>query len=252
MSARHMCGSCQPPSPGSYLGWAGMPSIFLQKVPGSSRCRVVGPHLILGNLKVLLRGVVCVASGLSVDGNLWVRGCFLGGCIDGNKWRRGSLALFGISSQLYHSCTCCVLQGASQQGGRSPKSFLNDFLMSLWVVACPERGVGTAAAARYVMAVSAGLLLTLACFTPLQSHLWRRSAPLLRSWWWWRERQATARCTAKGRFESGNLGTALKASSPARWRPREGTSSALNTHPNNTLPDQLLCQPAVTFNVLPR
>lgn len=35
----------------------------------------------------------------------------------------------------------------------------------------------------------------------------------------------TARCAAKGRFESGNLGTALKPSSPVCWCVREGMAS---------------------------
>ena len=44
------------------------------------------------------------------------------------------------------------------------------FLVALWVAVCPEWVAGTAAAARYVGAVSGGLLLTLACFLLLQSH----------------------------------------------------------------------------------
>ena len=119
----------------------------------------------------------------------------------------------------------------------------------------PERVAGTAAAARYAMAVSGGLLLTLACFSLLQSHFWHCCAPLLRSSWWWRERQAIARCAAKGKFESGNLGTALKPSSPARWHPREGTSSA--QHPSKQHPTRsaavsassdISCPTEVTLN----
>lgn len=78
--------------------------------------------------------------------------------------------------------------------------------MALWVAVRPERVAGMVAAAGYVMAASGGLLLTLACFSLLQSHFWHCSAPRLRSLWWWREQQVTARCAAKGRFESGNLG----------------------------------------------
>lgn len=66
----------------------------------------------------------------------------------------------------------------------------------------------------------AGLLFSVA------KPLWHCSAPLLRSPWWRRERQATASCAATGRFESGNLGTAPQRSSPVCWCPREGTSSA--------------------------
>lgn len=70
VSARHMCGSRQSPSPGSYLGWARVPSIFLQKVLESSR-EWWAPISSLGSLKLCLEGCF-VASGLSIDGNLWV------------------------------------------------------------------------------------------------------------------------------------------------------------------------------------
>lgn len=44
------------------------------------------------------------------------------------------------------------------------------------------------------------------------------------------KQQTTARYASKVGFESGDLGTALKMSSPARWHPQEGTSAA--RHPS--------------------
>lgn len=97
--------------------------------------------------------------------------------IDGNKRRRGSLAWLG-------SCVCCALQGASQQGGRSPESLLKAEEGFSDGVLCVQGGL--VVAARYVVAVPEGLLLTLVCFSLLQRHCWHCSLPLPRSSWWWR------------------------------------------------------------------
>lgn len=115
--------------------------------------------------------------------------------IVGNKWRRGSLAWFGISSQPY-GCQPATGKGTQNPGKR------NDFLGVLWVAVCSEGVSGVVTAARCVMG--------------LCSQFWHCSTLLLRSlWWWcWGDREVTARCAAEGRFESGNLGTALKVSSP--------------------------------------
>lgn len=62
--------------------------------------------------------------------------------------------------------------------------------------------------------------------------------------------EGTTRCAAKGRSEAGNLGAASNRA-PQRAGVQGKANPLLSTHADNTLPDQLLCQPPVTFNVLP-
>lgn len=126
--------------------------------------------------------------------------------------------------------------------------------MVLWVTVCPERAAGTeaAAAATYVTAASGGLLLRLACFSLSQS-------PFLALFRTPDEELVVVEGAAGNSqvcskeqvwvWEFGDCSQTELPSTLASKGRHVLRSTPVQTIP---LPDQLLCQPAVMFNVLPR
>lgn len=143
VSARHMCRSCQFLLPGATWDGHWHPPSSHWKVLESSCHTVIAPHLIFGTSKLWLQDSLLTETFRSGV-------VFLSCCNRWNKWRGGSLACFGISSQ---PCGC---QSAVGKGAQIPPGKRNDFLVVLWVAACPERVAGVVAAARCVMGVSGG------------------------------------------------------------------------------------------------